>query len=467
MPGALDELKAFLQAQRMKKKYAPGEFEAFERGLHERVMKLEREVLAEEIAASDVEAEAIVVEGKTLRRVLRSSQTYMTAAGEVVVERWLYRDRSDEKSLSVCPLEKRLGIVDFWTPEAAKQALWVVTQMTPGKSAEMFERLGNMAPSKSSLDRLPKNVSKRWEADRGKFEEALRESLQIPEEATTVLVSLDGVLAPMEEGNAVEKRAERAKRGRSAKGSVGYQEIGCGTLAFCNAEGDMLSAIRVARAPEFKKMSLKGLLTAELAAVLAARPDLRLMKVADAGGNNWEFLSGSLPAGDEAIDFYHATEHLHRAVASVFGDATRETQRRFELLRVTLRDDERGVDKVIRSLAALSRTHPQAAALRLELKYIRKHRHRMRYAALTDQGLPIGSGVVEATCKSLVSQRLKLSGMRWSHDGAQAILTTRGWDQSDRFDEAWALIAATFQAEVRVLANVIPLHPAKPTRASP
>ena len=61
----------------------------------------------------------------------------------------------------------------------------------------------------------------------------------------------------------------------------------------------------------------------------------------------------------------------------------------------------------------------------------------MNYAALVKRGLPIGSGVVEAACKTLVAQRLKLSGMRWGR-GAQAILTTRGWDQSERFDEAWA-----------------------------
>ena len=77
----------------------------------------------------------------------------------------------------------------------------------------------------------------------------------------------------------------------------------------------------------------------------------------------------------------------------------------------------------------------------LELAYFRKHRKRMRYMELQSKGLMIGSGVVEAACKTLVTQRLKQSGMRWSVSGAQAILPPRGWDQSDRFDEAWALIA--------------------------
>jgi hypothetical protein len=59
-----------------------------------------------------------------------------------------------------------------------------------------------------------------------------------------------------------------------------------------------------------------------------------------------------------------------------------------------------------------------------------------------------------------VTQRLKQSGMRWEEKGGQAILTVRGWTQSgDRFDRAWALLAATYQAEVMTLHNVVPFPP--------
>ena len=83
----------------------------------------------------------------------------------------------------------------------------------------------------------------------------------------------------------------------------------------------------------------------------------------------------------------------------------------------------------------------------------------MRYAEWKRAGFMIGSGVVEAACKTLVAQRLKLSGMRWGSRGAQAILTMRGWDQSERFDEAWALVAATYHRDVHVLANVVDITP--------
>ena len=68
--------------------------------------------------------------------------------------------------------------------------------------------------------------------------------------------------------------------------------------------------------------------------------------------------------------------------------------------------------------------------------------------------LPIGSGVVEAACKTLATQRLKRSGMRWRHEGGQAILTLRGLVQSHRFEQAWTMLSANYRADVSVPENV-------------
>lgn len=458
----LEKLREFLETEGMRSKTGPRAFEDFERELHARMMEAERDIVAGEMARHDVDADAVVIAGKVHRRVLRQSQTYMTSAGEVVVERTLYKDRKDADGRCVSPMELALGIVgDFWTPRAAQQALWVVTQMTPRKSAELFERVGSMTPSKSSLGRLPKVLAERWEDNREAFEAALRDGLQIPEGAVSIAVSLDGVLAPIDgANNATDVRAKAAAEGWVSKGPAGYREASCATVSFCDEKGDLLGAIRMARAPETKKATLKKMLTAETSAILARRPDLKLVKVADGAADNWAYLSSdALPAGEEAVDFFHASEHLHAAVATVYGDGTHETQFRYATLRDTLRDEDGGIDKIIRALKHLASKHPRKTSLATELAYFRKHRKRMRYMDLQSKGLMIGSGVVEAACKTLVTQRLKQSGMRWSVSGAQAILTPRGWDQSDRFDEAWALVAATFEVEVTVLANVIALKP--------
>ena len=223
----------------------------------------------------------------------------------------------------------------------------------------------------------------------------------------------------------------------------------------------MLAAIRMARMPETRKATLKGSLHAELLAILQRRPELRVVKVADGAEDNWTFLHGALPDGPEVVDFFHAAEHLSGALASVYGDGTLQAQRRFNDLRHVLREQPRGIEAVITSLAYLRRTHPRNARIATELAYFRKNRHRMRYAELAADGVPIGSGVVEAACKTLVAQRLKCSGMRWGFEGGQAILTVRGWTQSHRFDSAWALLAATYKMQVTTLDQVLDIRPAR------
>lgn len=69
--------------------------------------------------------------------------------------------------------------------------------------------------------------------------------------------------------------------------------------------------------------------------------------------------------------------------------------------------------------------------------------------------LPIGSGVVEAACKTLVTERLNRSGMRWGRAGGQAVMTFRSAIQSERFDPSWRLIAAEYKQVVGLPENVL------------
>lgn len=459
VPKSLQLLRQFLDDAGVRQRGPKETFEAFEARLHSSLQAVERELLAEDLARADVDAEAILVDGATLRRVLRAEQTYMTSAGPVSVSRTLYKDRTDPGERAVVPMELRAGIVDgFWTPHAAKQAAWVVAQMSPKTGEELFKRIGNMAPSKSSLDRLPKKLAARVDEDRREFEAALREAMVIPERTACVMISIDGVLAPMNDGGASEKKAKTAARGQVAKGPAGYREVGCATLSFCDEDGECLAAIRMARMPEPHKAGLKKSILAELKTALEMRPDLKIVKAADGAVDNWRFLHEEVPEGEEVVDFFHAAEHLNAALAAAYGVATRETRRRFADLRHVLLEDPDGVGTVIRALTYLRNKHPDKKEIATELGYFRKRRNLMRYAEMRERGLPIGTGVTEAACKTLVTQRLKQSGMRWGHKGGQAILNLRGWAQSDRFDHAWALLAATYRTEVTLLNNVVPLR---------
>ena len=437
--AALERLEAAISQVRGQHE---GNFERLERELHALFVTAERELLGEELERLDIDVPSVLVEGEVHHRVLRGTETYTSAAGPVTVTRSLYRSG---KSSAVVPMELRAGMVaGHWTPLAARQALWVVTHLTPGEGEGLFRELGNMRPSKSSLDRLPKRLGESWEAQREAFEADLRAQLEVPDEAVTVSVSLDGVMAPMKDGERQAVRASQRADGKRTKGPAGYREVGCATLSFHDAEGERLSTVRMARMPESKKATLKSMLSAELDGVVTRHPELTLVKLADGAKDNWTYLHGIFPEAEEVVDYFHAVSHLKKAFDAAYGENTTQALGQFKKYRHILRDDANGVEKVIRALVYLRKHHPRRKAIATELGYFRGHRHRMRYAQMTARDLPIGSGIVEAACKTLVTQRMKRSGMRWRHEGGQAILTFRSLIQSGRFNAAWGLVSQTY-----------------------
>ena len=354
------------------------DFERVEGELHQLFAVAERATLAHELERLDVDRPEVSIEGRRHRHVLRATETYTSAVGPITVTRTLYRAGSEQ---AVVPLELRAGIIGgHWTPLAARQASYLVAHLTPQECANTLLELGNMSPSKSSLDRLPKQLSSRWEAQREAFEEALRAQDSVPAEAATLAVSLDGVMVPMKDGARQAKRAATRAAGQPTKGPAGYREVGCGTVSCYDSEGERLSTLRCGRMPEAKKETLK-----------------------------------------------------HRHV---------------------LRHELGGVERVIRGLRYLRCKYPRRKRIKEVWGYFCRNRQRMDYAAAAERGLPIGSGVVEAACKTLATERLKRSGMRWREAGGQAILTLRGWAQSGRFAAAWALLSATYRTEISVSENV-------------
>ncbi len=132
----------------------------------------------------------------------------------------------------------------------------------------------------------------------------------------------------------------------------------------------------------------------------------------------------------EAVDFYHASEHLAAGAQAAFGDTSDArawtARHRHALLTA-------GPDPVLAALAALTAPSPAAReTLRRERGYFRQHADRMAYHTLRLDGLPIGSGAIESAATHVVQIRLKRPGMRWSVSGARAVLALRARDRSGR-----------------------------------
>jgi hypothetical protein len=434
---ALCRLAQFIRQPR--KQWQAGEeapdLERFEQELHAQVMAFEREMRAEDLCRYDGSAEEVSGEGVPYQRSLDSSETYVSAAGPVTVTRHLYRP-AGRSTKSICPLELRAGIVGgLWTPRAARQGTCVMAHLTPRDGAPLFAELGGMQPSASTLDRLPKTLSVRWEAHRKSWEAALRSSETVPEEAAIVTIALDGVMNPMaalalnEVGEPVTPEPTASAPSRPQPD----REASCGTVSLYNDEGERLSTVRYGRMPERKKATLCEHLQAEWQSLLALRPDLQGVKLADGAAENWRFLDAlDLGLGEadlarveqrSSVDCSHAAEPLGKACDVIWGAQSVQSKAEFARLRTLLNEDDRGVDKVITRWRSRTsgRRGRKREELEKELPYFRNQRWRLRYAQYRRANLPIGSGVVEAACKTLGTQRLNRSGMRWGMAGGQAI----------------------------------------------
>jgi hypothetical protein len=450
--NAHSQLQAFVETSRA----TPGSFEDFERALGEQMRALENEVKAEQLARYDVDAQSIVVGGVQMGLCLRKEQKrYLSSSGPIVVARNLFRPSGGGKA--VCPLEMRAGIVGgVCTPAMARMVTYAMGHMTSAESAALFREFGIDGPSSSTCDRIPKVISQAWEANRVVWEDELRAAETVPQEAAVLAASLDGVMVPDKQAQIAAKAEREKKRKSLAKatgGPAGYREVGCGTVSLFGEETKRLQTIRFGRAPETKKKTLTEQIEAEVEAILAMRHDLVLVALADGAEENWRFFDGPRWAGaTKIVDFGHASQHLKAGLAAYYGEKCVKGRSEYERLKVILKEQADGVDEVIKVLLKLERSlrasrrasDRRKELVRKERKYFENQRERMDYAAYIAKGLPIGSGVVEAACKTLATQRMKRSGMSWA-GGKQAILTIRSLQQSNRWERGWGLVAASFQ----------------------
>jgi hypothetical protein len=137
----------------------------------------------------------------------------------------------------------------------------------------------------------------------------------------------------------------------------------------------------------------------------------------------WTLATAILPQATPIVDLYHAREHLHALAAGLTGTLG---QAHPDWLAARLADLDNGdIETLVAETTRLQPDDDTARDTAKALAYFKTNALRMRYAYFRDHGMFIGSGTVEAGCKAVIGQRLKLSGMRWNIPGATGILTLR------------------------------------------
>jgi len=185
----------------------------------------------------------------------------------------------------------------------------------------------------------------------------------------------------------------------------------------------------LAPAPEF------GILMAAEARRRGAGHIRQLTILGDGAVWIWNLAAQHFPEATQIVDLFHAREHVHE-LANLAGRLL--AGHRDEWLAERLAELDAGdVGALLAAGRGLRFTGSLARERDKALHYFETNAHRMHYAWYRSLGLFVGSGVVEAGCKSVIGQRLKLSGMRWTEQGATGILTLRCQERSNRWDQTW------------------------------
>jgi hypothetical protein len=155
----------------------------------------------------------------------------------------------------------------------------------------------------------------------------------------------------------------------------------------------------------------------------------------------WNLAAMHFPSAIEIVDLYHAREHLSELAKVVYGPGCCEEKQWAEGRIKNL--DDGNVEAV---LSAMVRLQPRTDAVKDEVRkaigYFQTNAARMRYSHFRSEGLFVGSGVIEAGCKTIAGSRLKQSGMQWTVRGANAIIALRCCDLSGRWEQYWEHRAA-------------------------
>jgi len=247
-------------------------------------------------------------------------------------------------------------------------------------------------------------------------------------------VCYDGTGVPM------TKSEVKGRKGKQPDGSAKTREVklGCAfTQTRTDAEGfpirdpDSTSFVGAIEAAEpfgwriYAEAIRRGLWNAEKVVVI---------------GDGARWIKGlaelHFPEAIQIIDLYHAREHVSDLCKLLFASNEKKVVR--NRMRWWTALDEGKVEKIIAEACRELPANPESRKkAEKEIAYLENNKERMRYASFRAQGLFVGSGVVEAGCKSIIGQRLKQSGMEWSVRGANAIIALRCTMKSGRLEDYW------------------------------
>lgn len=397
--------------------------------------------------------DVLCVQGELFRFKAVRDKQFLTPFGEMCLSRRCYQNKADDSSH--VPLDAAWGMEgQYMATEVREAVLFSVALITPEETATLLKKCSLFQPHPTAIKHVVEKTGELVECNRDVLEEAIRAQEVFPGATRAVATSLDGATVMLKEkGAALGRPPERPTKDAGKVPATAYRTAMVGSISYYGVpaeEGKTPQRILsqyVAQMPEDHWPTFKTRLEAELAHLERTCPkEVPRLLLLDGARPLWNYVEQSpqFEHHHKIIDFWHTTEHLSLAAEALFGKGTVQAQKWYEKYREELKTSDLAAYKIQRSMEYYEKKKrlPKARreALEIQRTFFRRNQNRMDYNTFRQRGWPIGSGPVEAACKTLIKARLCRSGMRWSRKGGQNILTLRTYVKSNRWDAAWMQI---------------------------
>lgn len=374
------------------------------------------------LADFDADGSPMIVAGtKLTAKKQRVEKKYESPFGVVRVQRYAYQ--SPTGGAVFIPLEARARIVGDSTPRFAKLVASKYSHNNASVVQRDLEESLHRKVSRCYIQDISALVAAGIEAKSRVWETGGKEPA--PEEVAAIGIGLDGVCMLFCED--------------------GYRQAMVGTIAFYDRGGNRLHTHYVATAPEHGRSDFFAQMDREIARVKRRYAHALYAGVSDGASDFRPWLEKHTTT--QVLDFWHLTEYLAQASKAMFGRAVDREQWMDDRCH-RLKHRHGAAAEILAEIEA-ARDKPGLSAAKKEVletaaRYMRNNSDRTNYASYRKRRLPIGSGITEAACKSVVKQRMCGSGMKWKFSGAETVLTLRSktltegawrvfWDQVAKF----------------------------------
>jgi Uncharacterised protein family (UPF0236) len=365
------------------------------------------------------------------------SKRLVTVVGTVKLERGYYH--CSQCGEGVIPEDVELDVEGTsFSPGARRMMARVGAKEAFDEARQDLEELSGVKVSTKALERTSEAIGTDIETTgQRECELAMSDKLMWlkPErEITRMYIAIDGTGVP------VVPRETEGRKGKDLEGKAKTREakLGCVfTQTGMDQEG------RPVRDPEstsyvgaIETMEDFGRRIYTEAIRRGLREAKKVVVLGDGAPWIWNLAAKHFWGAIEIVDLYHALEHLADASKAAYGALNPKSK---QWLCAHRDDLKRGnIDAVVRSLKRLRPSgSEEKEVVRKTIEYFKKNRQRMRYDEFRKLGLFVGSGVVEAGCKTVMGRRLKQSGMRWTVRGANSIIALRCCQMSRRWESYW------------------------------